>query len=300
MDGITISCSQCDAARIADDLDRAEAKARPAGQVAAQVVELGADEAGAKLADLLGLTVMGMTVKSAVTTGQGARASAQLELSNGEWLEFESLREMAHLTVLRAELAACAGVVPKITAADALQAVALLRQVARRQQTVSDDDLALDWGQSYLQAAQTRPVDMSDQADRWEAFSDLRSLDNAREEAGAAMTMVLVDSAGVRFVRSGHMYGFVRGREPGLSEGKIAQRLLRVGWTKPNASGRVKATQPGFGGTLNWSFFLVPADWPGNEVTAGTGLLRAREEATASCVEVVTGRYLVTSDEASA
>ncbi len=260
-----------------------DGRAGAAGDVRARSVDLTNDDAGAQLNALLGLVDVGMTLKSAVTTGQGARASAQLELSNGEWLEFDSLREMAHPTVLKAELAACAGATPKITAADAITAVALLRQVARRQQTMTDDDHATDWGVSYLQSAQERGVDMRDQAERWAAFCDLRSLDNARDEAGGGMTMVLLDGDGIRYVRTGHFFPFVRAREPGMSEARIAQRMLRAGWSKRNQSGRIKATRPGIPGPpISWAFFTVPEPWPGSEVTAGVDVMRAREEAAAS------------------
>lgn len=256
-----------------------------------------------RLGDLLGLHDVGVQVTRAVVTGQGAQASAQLFLDNGECLEFDSIREMARPVVLRAELAACASAVPaKFDAKRALDAVAELRRVARHQRTITEDDLARDWGTSYLQIAREVDVDMNDQGSRWEAFCDLRSLDNAREE-GTAATAVLLHTDGTRLVRSGHFYPWVRRRDPGQSEARIARRMQRVGWEKRSASGRIKATEPAFGRSLNWSFLVVPAGWDadgsGNEVTAGVGITRAREEAPASCVEGVTSRYPVTDGGAA-
>lgn len=299
--GIIISCSQCDCEKLADDLTARDPTTRVSTvEQTTQVVQLGALEAGQQLAELLGLTAAGMVVRSARLTGNGARASAQIEISNGEWMEFEMLRDLGKPAILRAELAACAGVTPKITTDDAMRAIGLLRIVARRQQSMTEDDHAIDWGVSYLQAAQDLAVDIADQADRWEAFSNLRALDNARDESGTGQTLVLIGTDGRRYVRAGHFFPWVRKREPGMSEGRMAQRMLRVGWSRRGQSGRIKATQPGMGDAIGWSFFIVPADWPGSEVPTGVEVMRARGDQPLSRVAVGTGRNLGTDAEVAA
>jgi len=253
----------------------------------------------AELAALLGLDAVNVGIVSAKLVGQGGSASAQLRLTNGEELEFAALRDMARPAVLRAELVATAGATPKMSADRAVAAIACLRNVARREATFTEDEIASDWADSYLALATVIDVDMKDQASRWAAFSDLRSLDDARRE-GASMSAVLRDVDGTLYVRSGHFFVFVRHRAGGLSEGAIGMRMQRVGWGKRSRSGRIKATAPGFSHSLNWAFFSVPPEHDsGNEVTAGTYVMRAREDSSLSRVEVVTGRYPVTSEGAS-
>lgn len=62
-----------------------------------------------------------------------------------------------------------------------------------------------------------------------------------------------------------------------MSEAKIAQRMLRVGWYKRNASGRIKATSPHMPEEIGWNFFAVPDDWSGSRVHAGREVTRAHE-----------------------
>lgn len=238
-----------------------------------------AENAKAAHAEFRELLSLGdIEVVSAIVTGQGSRASAEIKLSNGDTMEFESLRELANPTLLAAELAACAGVLEPVTKATALKAVALLRRLAQRNATITDNDLAIDWGMTYLQSMQERDVDLSDQADRWEAFADMRSMDHARSEAGGHGTsLVLVDTDGQRYVRTGNFFAFVRSRDGSVSEAKIAQRMLRVGWYKRNASGRIKATSPHMPEEIGWNFFAVPADWSGSRVHAGREVTRAHE-----------------------
>lgn len=248
------------------------------------------DDRFAELEKLLALDTVGVTITRAALTGRGARASAQIWLSNGEELEFDTLREMAKPAVLRVELAACAGATPaKMTQDRAVAAIAVLRDLARHEKAISDDDLAIEWGSSYLQIARPLDVNLADTADRWEAFCDLRALDEGRAE-GAAMTAVLIDRDDSRYVRTGHFYPYVRALEPGMSEARITQRMLRIGWGKRGASGRIKATRPGLQGTIGWNFLIVPPGWDptdpeveaGSRVHGGSVVMRARGTETAS------------------
>ncbi len=262
----------CQSLDIASDL---ELKIRPEETTQA----LNAAAAAEELAVLLGLTTVSVKVLRPTVTGQGSRASAEIPLDNGDTMEFESLREMANPTILAAELAACAGVTEPVTKVKALSAVAVLRRLAQRNRTITDNDLATDWGLTYLQSMPTRDVDLQDQRDRWEAFADLRSMDHARSEGGYSGTsLVLVDRDGQRYVRTGHFYAFVKSRDGSASEAKITARMLRVGWYKRNASGRIKATSPHMPEVLGWNFFVVPEDWPpGSRVHAGREVTRAHE-----------------------
>ncbi len=254
------------------------------------------DEAREELEAILGLQEVGVRVLRLTMTGQGARASAQILLSNGEEMIFDAMSDLANPTRLAVELAACSGALPVLKVTDARRVVALVRRVASRQRTASDDDLARDWGEGFLQLATDLAVDMADPRSRWERFCDLRDIDAGRLE-GSGRVATLLDTDGSRFVRTGWFFPYARSREPGLSEGRIAQRMMRTGWTKRGSSGRIKATRRGFEGAIGWNFLIVPPGWlaadrdadSGSRVHAGSLVMRAREDDLSSRVEQGTG-----------
>ncbi len=220
------------------------------------------------LTDLLGLGAEDMPVViGARIVGKGGGASADLYLSDGQAIEFERLRDMGRPAVLAVEVAAATGATPKITGPLALRAVSLMRQVAESEAAYTGDELARDWGTSFLQEAQTLDVDMKDQTERWGAFESMNHMEdpvivrNSGEAASVARACrVLRDVEGFRYVRTGWFKAHVRSQEA-ISSTELANRMQRIGWERPGASGRIKATRPDLTGSLLWTFYIVRPDW---------------------------------------
>ena len=173
---------------------------------------------------------------------------------------------MGRPNLLAIGIAACTGATPKLDGARALRVVALLHALADHERTFSNDEIATDWGMTFLQEAPVIDVDLDDQAGRWAAFAELGRLNPWGARAGgetrsiAAGSPVLRHTSGVRFVRTGWFRAHVCG-EDAVSSGEIANRMQRVGWDRRGRHGRMKATRPGFPETLVWAFYTVPQDW---------------------------------------
>lgn len=222
--------------------------------------------AAEQLASLLDLGSVGLAIRRARIVGRGSRASADLYLSDGSEITFESLRDVANPTRLALEIAACTGAMPKLKAPQAIRAVALLRALAEHEATLTMDQLSVEWGTAYLQSATTMAVDLNDQASRWEAFCALERMDPIAQARAATTTVaqasvVLRDAEGVRYVRCGWFRAHVRHDDPGASPQEIAHRMRRVGWQQRGGQGRIKATRPGHTGQLLWTFYTVPPSW---------------------------------------
>jgi len=212
------------------------------------------------------LPAKGLSITGVHVYGAGSRAAARIELSNGEEMVFDSLRDLAKPGLLRAELAACAQVTGKINGDQALAAVSLVSAIGEHHATRSDDEIAAYWGLAYLGSAQTIDVDVTDQAQRWGAFELLDRTDpwmKRTAEGGslAAAGVVLRDPAGVRYVRCGWFLSHARGEDGTIGPQVLAQRRGRVGWTRRGSRGNVKATSPRTGASKVLAFWTVPAGW---------------------------------------
>jgi hypothetical protein len=220
-----------------------------------------------ELTTLLGLDRVGLSVTGARVVGRGSRASADLYLSDGSTVTFDSLRDFANSTRLEVEIVACTGATPSLTKRKAHRATALLCELAEHQETFTADEIARDWAVSYLQAADRLDLDMDDQAARWAAFERLNRHDpwaEARERGSslAHTAIVLVHLDGTRFVRTSWFYAYARSQDARAGgNAEIAQRMERVGWHRRGTLGRIKATRPELPGQLAWSFFDVAASW---------------------------------------
>jgi hypothetical protein len=226
--------------------------------------------AAEQLGALLDLAAVGLTIRGARIVGRGARASADLRLSDGTEINFEAPRDVANPTRLAVEVAACTGATPKIKAPGALRAVALLRALAEHEEDFTADQLAIDWATSFLQSAARLAVDLNDQGARWEAFCALERTDplaRSREAGGniASACTVLVNTDGVQLVRCGWFRAHARAEDPGASAQEIAHRVLRIGWQRRGTRGAIKATRPGHRGQLGWTFYTVPATWENDQ-----------------------------------
>jgi hypothetical protein len=219
----------------------------------------------AELDAILDLPAHGLAVRAARIVGRGARASADLRLSDGTTVEFESVRDLGNAPRLRLELAAQAGVAPKLKPEQAIRLVVLVRAIADHEVGFTADDVARDWGMTYLQAAQVLDLDLSDQRARWAAFHHLSTIEpaferNAGRGSVAAASVVLRHQDGSRYVRCGWFRAHVRA-EDSIAATEIAHRMQRVGWHRRGATGRIKATNPSRPNSLAWSFFTVPDGW---------------------------------------
>jgi hypothetical protein len=219
-----------------------------------------------QLAALLELPSVDVQIRGATLFGHGSKAAVEIRLSNGEALSFDSVRDMTRPANLIAEVVACTGAIPKIRQPDAMRAVSMLRSLAEREIVLTDNDEALEWGETYLTASQPLEVNLNDQAERWCAFSALAQRDPAARasELGislAAAGLILRDTDGTRLIRAGWFHPFVRTFDPSMGQATLAVRMARVGWTRRGSSGRIKATAPARSAVLAWNFWVVPAGW---------------------------------------
>jgi hypothetical protein len=208
----------------------------------------------------------GLHVAGGRVVGSGGRASADIYLTDGSAITFESLREMATPKLLALEVAAVTGASPKLNQAQAIRAVALLRGLATHQLAATTDELSREWGLTFLQSAEVIDADMEDQQTRWVAFSELQRRDpvavaRAEGTSVARASVVLRHVDGTRFVRAGWFRAHVRSEDVTVSPQEIAQRMRRVGWERRGGEGLIKATRPDYPGSLAWRFYTVPGGW---------------------------------------
>jgi hypothetical protein len=233
-----------------------------------------AEDTAAQVARLYGLDRVGLEVTGSRVVGSGGSATVYLYLSDGRELVFERLRDMAKPQTVLVELAARTGARPKLDQAKCIDAIALIRELADHELTASIDEISREWGVTFRQSAQVIDVDMDYQAQRWAAFVEhihgREPASIARNEPGTSVahaSVVLRHVDGTRFVRAGWFRAHVRTDDVTASPQEIAQRMERVGWRRPGAEGRVKATcpgptrPPGLPDTLVWRFYVVAADW---------------------------------------
>lgn len=222
--------------------------------------------AAEELGALLDLPSVGIDVRGGRTYGRGRAQRVEIDLGNGEVMVFKEARLMMRPAELRAEVVACAGVAPKVDGNKAARALLLVRALAERRQTDSDNDVAIEWGTGYLQAADVLDLDLDDQQQRWAAFHRLDGIEphaHARENGTSLATagLVLRHTDGTRLVRTGWFLGYVRQHEGAIGQAELAQRMAAVGWTRRGQRGRIKATCPGRPKVRAWNFHLVPDGW---------------------------------------
>lgn len=244
----------------------ADLKAAREAKAASNAVPADMQEATQQLGALLGLPSVGLEVRGARVVGRGGKASADLYLSDGSTIAFDSMRDVGTANRLVLEVAACTGATPKLNPPAALRAVTLIRAIAQHEQVFTGDDIAREWGIEYLADVDIIDVDLSDQRDRWGAFLKLsethpsKARRNRESDSVAEGSIVLRNTDGTRLVRAGWFAEHVREQEV-ISPTEIAHRMERVGWRRRGATGRIKATRPGHRGQLGWNFHIVAAGW---------------------------------------
>jgi len=216
-----------------------------------------------QLTELLGLDVAGVKATGAAMYGRGSAARAVIYLSNGNALEFDSIRDMGRPQAMLTELASVVGVAPELKQSGCMRAITLVHRIAAHDMRISEVDLARDWGMEYLQDASVVDVDMRDQTQRWGAFSMLANRDpvvSARDESTnlAKAGLVLRDWDGARLIRAGWFLSYVRSVAPRVSHIALPPLMAQAGWEPPR---QAKATRPGLKDTLHWKFYVAARGW---------------------------------------
>ncbi len=202
---------------------------------------------------LLGLGEVGRRIDVVRVYGRGSNAIAHIHLDDGERIVLDPLGRFSTIAKLTAELALQAGAAPVLKAPDVVRALVLFHLLADHHESVEIEDRAWELGAEYLHSAVIGEVEMDDQASRWQAFSAL--------EKSSRTDLVLLDTkTAIRYVRTGWFEVFVRGRTGSPPDG-VSRAMSSLGWVKRGAEGRIKATEPGFSGKLQWKFFCVPEGW---------------------------------------
>ena len=218
---------------------------------------LDAISAAEQLGILFNLPTVGLKILGAKIFGQGSRATVEIEISNGETLVWDTLRDMTRPASLVAEIVACTGACPNLKQPQAVKAVALVRTLAEHEQAFTDNNIAVDWGISYLQAAETLDVDINDQRQRWEAFTRLAKYPAAEPTLGIVLRHV--DDS--RYVRSGWFLRYVKASDTTIGPAALAICMMRVGWIKRGKEGRIIARHPDFERSQSWNFWIVQKGW---------------------------------------
>lgn len=243
----------------------------------------GADALRESLTEQLGLDTVHLAVTGVDIFGRGPEARVDIHLSGSERpLRFDRFADIGKPTALAAHLVTQTGVPRGFKVPDAMAIAGSVFQLARHHAEADEDEAASEWGCEYLRVAPSQEVDFGDQQDRWRAFSAMARV-NPAESAGedrsahalAAASLVLIDREGSRrLVRTGWFQAYVKREVGGLySPVALATQMQRVGWTRPNSQGRIKASSPTDARTLSWRFYVVGDGWEDQQqVTAGSQL----------------------------
>ena len=204
--------------------------------------------------------------------GNGPTATLELDLSNGLEIITEKFGDLYSHTGLARFVTQSIGVdAGAITKTDASRANALIRRLADISREVTTGDLGCDHGFEFLRDAPVERFTLNDQADRYRAFALAEGCDYQPTSRGGrreihvidpARSLVLEDAkSGVRFVRCGHLFEFVRSNHEVAHPGELAQRMVLAGWSRSGKRGRIKATSVATSHTITLSFWRVPPGW---------------------------------------
>jgi hypothetical protein len=230
------------------------------------------EKAAAELAHLLGLRSVGRTITGVKLYGTGAAARADIHLDDERTIVLEPTGQYASPSRLAAEIALTIGALPKVKKSEhALRALTLIHSLADHDAERDRAADATSAGLEFLQRATILDCDLSDQAERWGAFSQLHDRDpvQAARAAGASIAryaLVLRDAPGRMYVRCGWFAAFVRELLGPYGSQQLAQDMASVGWRRQGRGGWIKATAPDRPATLAWTFYTVPPAWAEDRV----------------------------------
>ena len=177
--------------------------------------------------------------------------------------------QIAMASRLGAELATTIGIATDLSTLQARRVAALVRRYAGRTNEAREQEQAITWGIEFLQLAETRPFDFTDQRSKFGTWRELDDHDpddktsSRSAEAYARKSIVAVDNTtGIRYVRAGWFQEYVRRTGATQQPADVLGLMVDVGWQRKGSKGRIKATDPsGLHDPVRVPFYLVPAGW---------------------------------------
>ena len=177
--------------------------------------------------------------------------------------------QIAMASRLGAELATTIGIATDLSTLQARRVAALVRRYAGRTNEAREQEQAITWGIEFLQLAETRPFDFTDQKSKFGTWRELDDHDpddktsSRSAEAYARKSIVAVDNTtGIRYVRAGWFQEYVRRTGATQQPADVLGLMVDVGWQRKGSKGRIKATDPsGLHDPVRVPFYLVPAGW---------------------------------------
>lgn len=220
-----------------------------------------------QLAEILALKTLALGVKKVVRYGRDSKARVEIHVTDGSVLELDPIGAYSAAAKFNLEVAIQIGAEPTLKPKDMTRIGTLIRTAGELCDAVTLDERALDCGLSFLQESKTRSVDMSDQKDRFHAFVDLAAknpvLVSGKDDTSIASESIVLEDAktGLRYLRVQWFHAHAKAQHaPGAAE-DIVRRMRHLGWAKSGKDGRIKATPPGGGTSLQWGFFVIPEGW---------------------------------------
>jgi hypothetical protein len=224
-----------------------------------------------RLERLLRLSPNGLHIKHLRLVGNGPSAALVVTLGDGEEIEAERFGDLWTVGGLTRFVTQHTGVtLPGLTKAEAEEANALIRRLSDVQYATRVGDLGREHGVDFLRQATVLTLDMTDQSERYAAFTRLEALDPVRaadEHGGPTVasccTVLQHTGDGTRLVHCGWLFSHVRHAGRVSHPAELARRMELAGWERAGGRrGRVKATSVGgLGAPIVLPFWRVPRDW---------------------------------------
>lgn len=224
------------------------------------------DDLRARLTAALKLNAAAVRVVGAEVHGRGLSAIASIALSNRRTIEVDRFQHLTQPQALSALVIEATGQPVSFDARQCRTIAAMVVQLAERGEQVDANDLARDWGEAFLRAVDVIDVVLSEQRERWAAFSRIADRDpialaNASRTGIARCCEVLRDADGSRYVHCPWFHAHVRRDNTPIAPAELVNRMSRVGWTRRNRRGAIKATRPSSKESLILPFYVVPPGW---------------------------------------
>lgn len=231
-----------------------------------------------RLAELLRLAENGLRVLAVRLFGNGLTASLEVDLSNGETIECDRVKDLWTASGMGAWITWSVGIdAGKITKANATEACGIMARIAAKAsgRRLRPVDLGRDHGLGFLQAAPLETFRLNDQADRYRAFAlldrlkptdpDVDPFERTRwpdAETIARRSLVLLDVTGWGFVKTGHLFSYVKALGQVSHPLELGIRMSLAGWERAGKRGDTTATPiGGLAPRLKLRLWRIPPGW---------------------------------------
>jgi hypothetical protein len=221
----------------------------------------------AALADAIKITAADLQVTGAELHGRGLSAVGAIHLDNGVSIEIDRYAQLNQPAALAGLVSFYTGVGESFTKDQCSKVAGLVSRLAAHQNEIGANEIAGDWGHSFLYAAPVLDANLSDQHERYGAWNRLADIDpvalsKENHLSVAKNSYVIRDVDGTRYVHSGWFHSHVTRDLHGLiGSPELIGRMCRIGWGRRRGRGRIKATEPRTGNVLFLPFLLVPVGW---------------------------------------